>query len=104
MTPTCRTCRARVIFATHADGRRLPHDEDIVEHGTPDSDVLVTTRDVVRGRTAVRAWDLPDLIHHTAQTRRWTETRAAAFIADTFPAHRRHRCHQTPTPEGQTTS
>lgn len=96
-TPTCRTCRAPVLFAVHSDGRSLPHDVDVVEHATPDSDVIVTSGRDSRGRPVARAWDLADLVHRTAQARGWTETRAAAFIADAWPAHRRHRCHQTPT-------
>lgn len=96
MTPRCRTCNAPVLWATHHDGRRLPHDEAVVDHTTHDSSVLVRGRDT-KGRTTHTAWDLADLVHHTASRRGWTDTRAAHFVADAFTAHRRHRCHQERT-------
>lgn len=100
-TPTCRTCTAPVLFAAHhSDDRRLPYDVAVVDHDTPDSNVLVSGGSSRRGQPTLRAWDLADLVHHTAQTRGWTDTRAAAFIADAWPSHRRHRCHQTPTTTG----
>lgn len=91
----CRTCGAEIVWATlHNDGRRLPYDAGVVDAHTPDSDIHVSTGQG-RKRT-VTAWDLPGLAAHLAQSRVWTDTRAAAFAEDAWPAHRRHRCHQQP--------
>lgn len=87
----CRTCRAPIVFAEgHDDARRLPYDAGVVEHTEPDTAIHVSAG----GNTI--AWTHVDLVEHIARRRTWSDTRAAQFIDDTFPAHRRHRCHQEP--------
>lgn len=95
-TTKCRTCRAPITWATtETDQRHLPYDPAVVDHTEPDTDLHITTGHGTHRVTT--AWNFADYVAHTARRRGWPEAQAGAFITDTFTAHRRHRCHQTPT-------